>query len=617
MLLQSRLLLEIHASQDIAIAIPRSEYWLPTKIMHNGKVNNQVYRTHGWVYVWVREGINHLSISGKVAPMQSWQLAFKNPPKSIVVSPSEFWLANGITDNQLRGNEIEFTSTQTASLFSGKAVNKDLSLATTSNSGLVDSQQHLQYSSQPLVSVTRSIVFEQTWRINTSVKRIAPATGSINVSIPLLKGEFILSNNVQAEHDQVSVSLGSTEQQIAYLSGLERTDVVSLHASSKHLSNAQSKIVNEEQSEKHAGNQQIIEQWQIMASPNTHIEFDGVPEVLSILNDKDYYTHNFYPYPDETLTMSIARPQAKAGVSLAFDMVKLSVNQGKRNANLELELAYRTNKGGDHSITLPADYQLDSIRANGSLLNIQAQGNQLTFPLSPGDNALMISMSNEVGYQIIAKQPEFDLKAPVSNLYSNMTLGGQRWVLWTSGPVIGPAVLYWGELLVFIVLALIVSRLPFSPLGTVSWILLGLGLSMSNWSILVLLVLWFAAIYGGTKRSKEMNKTGYNLSQFLLYGFSAITILALIFTIPFSLLSSPDMGIAGNAQLGSGLSWFADESAGMLPAISVLSLPIFAYKAIMLVWVIWLCFAFVNWSKWVWQQLGLHGYWRTKEKTSE
>ena len=72
------------------------------------------------------------------------------------------------------------------------------------------------------------------------------------------------------------------------------------------------------------------------------------------------------------------------------------------------------------------------------------------------------------------------------------------------------------------------------------------------------------------------------------------------------------MGITGNHSYGNHLQWFADKSDGALPAISVLSIPILFYKALMLAWVIWLSFAGLQWIKWAWIKLGAQGYWRAK-----
>ena len=72
------------------------------------------------------------------------------------------------------------------------------------------------------------------------------------------------------------------------------------------------------------------------------------------------------------------------------------------------------------------------------------------------------------------------------------------------------------------------------------------------------------------------------------------------------------MGIEGNYSYGNHLQWFSDKTNGLLPQVSVISIPTLFYKGIMLAWVIWLSFAFLNWIKWAWKTLGEQGYWRSK-----
>jgi hypothetical protein len=72
------------------------------------------------------------------------------------------------------------------------------------------------------------------------------------------------------------------------------------------------------------------------------------------------------------------------------------------------------------------------------------------------------------------------------------------------------------------------------------------------------------------------------------------------------------MGIEGYQSYGNHLTWFADKADGILPTVSVLSISIWFYKAIMLIWVIWLSTSLLTWIKWAWKTMGSHGYWQSK-----
>ena len=126
----------------------------------------------------------------------------------------------------------------------------------------------------------------------------------------------------------------------------------------------------------------------------------------------------------------------------------------------------------------------------------------------------------------------------------------------------------------------------------------------------MMMVVWFAAITASQYRSSKMSVGNYNLIQVGLYTWSIITVISLIAIVPMSLLGSPSMGIEGNYSSDYMLRWFADQSQGMLPDIAVFSVPLWIYKGLMFVWVIWLSFALINWIKWAWQKLGEQGYWK-------
>jgi hypothetical protein len=130
----------------------------------------------------------------------------------------------------------------------------------------------------------------------------------------------------------------------------------------------------------------------------------------------------------------------------------------------------------------------------------------------------------------------------------------------------------------------------------------------------MLVALWFASLTASTYRPKTLSHSAFNFSQLILYGLSVLTLLSLLAVIPASLLSTPDMGITGNYSYGNHLQWFSDKSDGLLPIISVLSIPILFYKGLMLAWVIWLSFSSLQWIKWAWGKLGHQGYWRANSE---
>lgn len=393
------------------------------------------------------------------------------------------------------------------------------------------------------------------------------------------------------ENDQVEVTIPAGENVFMWRSTVTRHPVLRLHAKPE---------------------QSLIEQWRVVVSPAWHAKLNGLPIILEEQDNSDYYTYAFYPYPDESLDITITRPNAVKGHVLAIDSVNYTIDQGTRTSKLALSFDYRSTRGGEHIVELPVNYQLKEIRTDNKLINLQLEDGKLTIPVLPGKHNVKILMRASVSEQLLLSAPKINLNVPVSNITSIINLSNQRWILWAKGPLLGPAVLYWGELLAFILLALLVSRVKFSPLNTPNWIVLGFGLSLNNWGVLMLIALWFASITASRYRPKEMGRLSFNTSQFLLYALSMVAIVSLLSVVPISLLSSPSMGVEGNHSYGNHLQWFSDKTDGMLPQVSVLSISTLFYKGIMLVWVIWLSFAFLGWIKWAWKKLGEQGYWRSK-----
>ncbi len=576
--------LTVHANADTAVALPRSEFWRPEKLLLNGKPMNSLLKRKAWIYIPVSKGISTFTLLGQIAPVDAFQLEFKDIPQHINVNTSRSWEVVGSQANSLSGNTLEFLS-----IIKEQTANND---ATTDS----DKLSSTRYSYQPFVNVTRELSIDQVWTLLTTIERIAPSTGSINTRIPTLSGEHIISADILLENGQVEVTLPAGVNEFTWRSTIDRQQVLSLHADA---------------------NLSLIEQWQVIVSPSWHADISGLPIILGEQENNDYYSYLFYPYPGETLTIATNRPNAVKGDVLAIDRVKYEIEQGTRTSTLSLSFDYRSTRGGEHIIDLPENYQLKEIQTDNKLINLQLEQGKLAVPILPGKHNISILMRANISDQLALTAPEINLNAPISNITSVINLTRQRWVLWADGPVLGPAVLYWGELLAFILLAVLIARGPFSPLSTISWIALGFGLSLNNWGILMLVAVWFASLTASTYRPKTLNRNAFNFSQLLLYGLSIITLLSLLAAIPTSLLSSPDMGITGNNSYGNYLQWFADKSEGLLPEIFVISIPILFYKGLMLAWVIWLSFSGLNWMKWAWKKLGSQGYWQAKVVSNE
>ncbi|RYG10482.1 MAG: hypothetical protein EOO07_22095 [Chitinophagaceae bacterium] len=87
----------------------------------------------------------------------------------------------------------------------------------------------------------------------------------------------------------------------------------------------------------------------------------------------------------------------------------------------------------------------------------------------------------------------------------------------------------------------------------------------------------------------------------------------MVTTLPDGLLSSPDMHIVGRNTYDGNFYWYQDHSDAEFPSAWVISLPLWCYKLVILLWSLWLAASLIKWLRWGWQQLSVHGLWEADE----
>jgi hypothetical protein len=187
-----------------------------------------------------------------------------------------------------------------------------------------------------------------------------------------------------------------------------------------------------------------------------------------------------------------------------------------------------------------------------------------------------------------------------------------RWLLAAFGPPVGPAVLYWGELIVMIALAWVLSRTRRTTLRFHHWLLLGIGFSTFSWVALLIVVAWLFAFDWRARSAQSAVRWRFNLTQVALVALTVAALLPLPSAIRQGLLGEPDMHVTGNGSSAQALSWFADRSAETLPQASAISLPLWMYKLLMLAWALWLANALIGWLRDGFTAWTRDSYWRGK-----
>lgn len=127
---------------------------------------------------------------------------------------------------------------------------------------------------------------------------------------------------------------------------------------------------------------------------------------------------------------------------------------------------------------------------------------------------------------------------------------------------------------------------------------------------LLIVVGWLLALGWRSDRPITESRLGFNFLQIALAILTLVALSSLFFAIKQGLLGQPDMQIAGNGSYHNYLHWYQDRTSELLPQAWVVSVPLFIYRTIMLLWALWLAFALLSWLRWGWQCFSQDGIWR-------
>jgi len=158
----------------------------------------------------------------------------------------------------------------------------------------------------------------------------------------------------------------------------------------------------------------------------------------------------------------------------------------------------------------------------------------------------------------------------------------------------------WGVVLTLFLFAVILGRVQNTPLKVRDWLLLGLGVSTSSVMIMLPIVAWMFLLKYKEQKSESLKGGMRNFVQVLIVLFTVVALATLIGAVSVGLLGNPDMMIQGNNSYGFNLNWYSDRIGETLAQPTVVSVSMWYYRALMLLWAIWISFSLINWLKWAW-----------------
>ena len=565
-----RLRMELHVLEDTAVPLPGvTSQWLPETIQVDGVAAKALLRDdQGTMWISVGKGLHQVLLEGSLPRRSTVQIPLKLPPRR-VTSRVSGWTLDGVHENGVADEQLQLT----------RITRGDESAA----------QNFESPSLPPFVVVERNLVLGLEWRTRTVVRRSSPAGSAVLLEVPLLPGESVITDGIRVAEGKVMVNLGPGESTITWDSALDRRGDIRLFApDTTHWT----------------------ELWRAEISPIWHMEQTGGITVVHKPDPEGEWAPEWRPWPGEEVRLGITRPEAIAGSTLTIDSSLITVNPGKRATDAQLAFRARSSLGGQHVITLPEGVELISVKVDGRLQPIRQEEGKLTLPIHPGKQTFEIAWRSAHGMENWFITPVVDLGIPSVNHGIHARVPRARWILFTGGPRLGPAVLFWGALLVVLLLSIGLGRTGLTPLKWWHWGLLGVGLTQASLPGAFIIVLWLFALGLRRRLTEETNANWHNLAQAGLALLTIAAFMSLIGAVQQGLLGFPSMQIMGNGSYGNQLQWFADRVGPETARAWILSVPLFAYRLLMLAWALWLASALIGWIKWGWESISIGGYWK-------
>ncbi|HEU4402386.1 MAG TPA: hypothetical protein VFT43_09795 [Candidatus Polarisedimenticolia bacterium] len=564
---------ELQAAAETAVPLPgAADQWIPQQVLLDGAPAAALLRTSdGRLWLQISPGVHQVVMDGPLPDRESIQIPFPLRPHR-VTARAQGWRIDGLREDGLVDDSLQLTQLRGG----------DRRLAHALEPGTLP----------PFVRVERELRLGLKWQVGTRVVRLSPPGAPVLLEVPLLAGESVTSAEVRVANGRAQVNLGPQVSQIAWESSLSEAPLLELRS---------------------PDSVPWVEIWRVMAGPMWHLEPKGIP-VIHLPEQGEVRVREWRPWPGEAVSIAVGRPQGVAGPTLTLDRAYLTLHPGLRATDASLDLTARSSRGGQHTVTLPEGVELQTVSINDAVQPIRQEGRDVTLPITPGRQTISLSWRQNAGIRAFFRAPEVRLGVPSVNAEVQIDMPADRWTLVLWGPRLGPAVLFWGLLVVSLLLSLGLGTVRQTPLRWQHWFLLSLGLTQVPLWVALGIVAWILVLGWRRERGAALGKAGFDTMQILLTVWTPLALAGLFWSIQKGLLGLPEMQITGNWSLMGRLRWYLDRAGETLPRPWVFSIPVMIYRLAMLAWALWLAQALLRWLRWAWGCFTEGGLWRPLRK---
>jgi hypothetical protein len=560
--------LQVDIAAPSAIPLPGlAQQWLPREVVVDGQVDAALSQDpNGTLWLYLDSGRHEVLIDGPLPARDTVQIPLPIQPRWLEAEVNG-WTLDGLHENGVADASLQLTRLAPAE---GEAA------------------APLQADQLPgFARVERTLLLGISWRAQTRVSRLTPPDAAMVLEVPLLPGEAVTTADLRVVDGKMQVHLPARANEVLWQSTLEPAESLELKA---------------------PDDVPWVEVWQVAAGSLWHVEASGIPPVHG--SGTSGPPSRWQPWPGESLRLAISRPAGVEGQSLTVDRSETTVSPGLRATDVSLLLALRSSRGGQHEVTLPEGAELLAVEIDGRERPIGQENGRVVLPISPGAQRVELSWRESGGVRALFRTPPVDIGLASVNAHIAVTMPARRWILFTGGPRLGPAVLFWSLVPVLLLVAIGLGRIRTTPLGAVQWFLLGIGLTQIGIVYSLVIVGWLLALGWRRTHGDDLDARGFDLVQVLLVFWTVLALGVLFAAIQLGLLGEPDMQIAGNRSHAGSLHWYEDRAAAVLPRAWVLSVPLIVYRLLMLAWALWIAQALLRWLRWGWDAFGTGGFWR-------
>lgn len=566
-----RLEAEVHAGERAAYQLPGPvSRWVPASIEVDDRVASAVLLgDDGYLHVRLEPGRHRVRARGLVGGRQL-TLDPGTPPRWVSVE-ARGWEVSGLSESGQIDGSLGFVRPLPVDAARPDAAEESAALPTWS-------------------LVTRTFAFGVSWTVHTELRRTSPKGPLIVARIPLLQGERVTTADVPVEAGVATLRLVGDGRSVSFESVLDPRPDLALTA---------------------AQNRGYSERWVVRCSPIFRCDTRGIAPIRHETAGR--WEPSFAPWPGETLNLHVVRPVAAAGQTATIDSARLDLHPGVRLLRAELAAHLRVSTQSRYELVLPEGSEVDQLSIDSRDEPIRQEGSRLELIVAPGRHQLRVGWQNAGGLGALFTSPLIRFGSELINAELTVHLPEDRWLLAAGGPGWGPAILFWGHLVLILLLAPVLARVPRSPLRTWQWALLALGLTQVPLLVAGIVFGWFF-VMAFQDHERPARPFWFNVRQLLLLGLTLVFLGCLFGAVYDSLLNTPEMEVAGAGSSERMLRWYVDRTPGTLPEVWVLTVSLWVWRGVMLLWALWLAHNLVGWLKWAWLKFSSEGVWRPRRK---